>query len=124
MSGSEGRLFLVGGAAAADEERVEQAIARATQWLIGAQHARGYGRARSGATANRERGYVFCNRLLGRERPDLERRMAERMLARQQADGSWPQYADGPGNLSTTIESYFALKLTGLSPDEPALARA
>src|SRR5262249_44339042 len=44
--------------------------------------------------------------------------------ALQQADGSWPIFKDGPGNLSATIEAYFAMKLAGLSPDEPALTRA
>ena len=124
MNGSEGRLFLVGGTAAEGEGRVEQAIARASQWLVAAQHGRGYWHAPLEANATMEAEYVFFNRLLGREKPDLDRRMAERMLALQQGDGSWPQYAGGPGNLSTTIESYFALKLAGLAPDEPALVRA
>jgi squalene-hopene/tetraprenyl-beta-curcumene cyclase len=124
MTGGEGRLFLVSGTVAETGGRVEQAIARASQWLVAAQHARGYWHAPLEANATMEAEYVFFNRLLGREKPDLDRRMAERMLARQQADGSWPQYAEGPGNLSTTIECYFALKLTGLSADEPALARA
>jgi len=68
--------------------------------------------------------YVFFNRLLGRTRPDVERRLAERLLALQQADGSWPIYHRGPGSLSTTIEAYFALKLLETDAREPALARA
>src|SRR5207247_2995230 len=36
----------------------------------------------------------------------------------------WPIYAGGPGNLSTTIEAYFALRLAGHAPSEPALVRA
>ena len=35
-------------------------------------------------------------------------RLADRLVALQQEDGSWPQYKEGPGNLSTTIEAYFA----------------
>jgi squalene-hopene/tetraprenyl-beta-curcumene cyclase len=53
--------------------------------------------------------YVFLNRLLGRSRPDLDAQMAARLLALQQADGSWPQYWGGPGHASITIEAYFAL---------------
>src|SRR5437773_1811764 len=124
---SEGRLVLVGGTEAADDglrARAGQAIARATQYLVTTQHPHGYWHAPLEANVTMEAEYVFFNRMLGRERADLDRRMAERLLALQGADGSWPQYKDGPGNVSTTIETYFALKLAGLSADEPALARA
>src|SRR5437867_10637960 len=123
MSASEGRLTLVGGTAGEGlAARVAQAITRASQYLFATQHPSGYWHAPLEANATMEAEYVFFNRMLGRERPDLDRRMAERLLALQQADGSWPIYKDGPGNLSVTIEAYFALKLTGLSPDEPSLA--
>src|SRR5947199_179381 len=125
MSASEGRLTLVGGTAGEGlAARVAQAITRASQYLFATQHARGYWHAPLEANATMEAEYVFCNRLLGRERPDVERRLAERLLALQQADGSWPIYHNGPGGPSTTIEAYFALKLTGMSATEPALVRA
>src|SRR5438034_607550 len=124
---SEGRLVLVGGTEAADDglrARAGQAIARATQYLVTTQHPHGYWHAPLEANVTMEAEYVFFNRMLGRERADLDRRMAERLLARQGADGRVPQYKEGPGNLSTTIEAYFALKLAGRRPEEPALARA
>src|SRR5206468_3012723 len=125
MSASEGRLTLVGGTAGEGlAARVAQAITRASQYLFATQHARGYWHAPLEANATMEAEYVFFNRLLGRERPDVERRLAERLLALQQADGSWPIYHNGPGGPSTTIEAYFALKLTGMSATEPALVRA
>ena len=127
MSG-EGRLVLVNGTGDGEAEglggRAAQAIARATQYLATTQHPRGYWHAPLEANATMEAEYVFFNRMLARDRPDLDRRMAERLLALQQSDGSWPLYKDGPGNLSATIEAYFALKLTGLAADEPRLARA
>src|SRR5213594_4006229 len=125
MSASEGRLTLVGGTAGEGlAARVAQAITRASQYLFATQHARGYWHAPLEANATMEAEYVFFNRLLGRERPDVERRLAERLLALQQADGSWPIYHNGPGGPSTTIEAYFALKLTGMSVTEPPLVRA
>ena len=125
MSASEGRLTLVGGTTGEGlAARVAQAITRASQYLFATQHARGYWHAPLEANASMEAEYVFFNRLLGRERPDVERRLAERLLALQQADGSWPIYHNGPGGPSTTIEAYFALKLTGMSATEPALVRA
>jgi len=68
--------------------------------------------------------YLFFNRLLGRDKADLERRVVERLLALQQPDGSWPLHPGGPGDLSTTAEAYLALVVTGTGPDEPALTRA
>src|SRR2546429_1106532 len=124
---SEGRLVLVGGTEAADDglrARAGQAIARATQYLVTTQHPHGYWHAPLEANVTMEAEYVFFNRMLGRERADVDRRMAERLLALQQAEGSGRQYRGGQGTLSTTIEAYFALELAGLKADEPALARA
>jgi squalene-hopene/tetraprenyl-beta-curcumene cyclase len=123
MSAAEGRLTVVG-AGEGLGARVEQGIARATQYLLATQHARGYWQAPLEANVTMEAEYVFMNRLLGREKRDIEQRLAERLLGLQQADGSWPLWAGGPGHLSNTIEAYFALKLVGLRPEEPALARA
>ena len=58
--------------------------------------------------------YVFLNRILGRAEAATSSGGSPSGCSRlQQADGSWPLYAGGPGNLSTTIEAYFALKLAG-----------
>src|SRR5262249_15809968 len=43
---------------------------------------------------------------------------------RQLADGGWSLYEGGPANLSATIKAYFALKVAGVSVDDPALAQA
>lgn len=119
-------LVLVEGGAGAHglAERVTPAIERATSWFLDRQDARGYWCAPLEANATMEAEYVFFNRMLGRQKPDHDRRMADRLLATQRADGSWPLWAGGPPHLSNTIEAYVALKLTGLAPDEPALARA
>ncbi len=126
MTQTGGQLALVEGRAPAPGlgERAESGIRRASEWLFAHQHADGYWHAPLEANATMEAEYVFLNRILGRRRPELDRRMADRLLATQQPDGSWPLYWNGPGNLSATIEAYLALKLAGLSPDEPALARA
>jgi squalene-hopene/tetraprenyl-beta-curcumene cyclase len=47
-------------------------------------------------------------------------------LSSQEEDGSWavaPRYPYG-GNLSATIEAYLALKILGVSPDDPAMRKA
>ena len=46
------------------------------------------------------------------------------ILARQLADGGFNIYADGPSELSASIKAYAALKLAGLTYDDPHLSRA
>jgi squalene-hopene/tetraprenyl-beta-curcumene cyclase len=50
---------------------------------------------------------------------------AARWIRSQQCeDGSWAVYYGGPGELSTTVEAWVALRLAGDPPDAPHLARA
>ena len=42
----------------------------------------------------------------------------------QREDGTWATFYGGPGELSTTIEAYVALRLAGDAPDAPHMARA
>jgi squalene-hopene/tetraprenyl-beta-curcumene cyclase len=118
MSGGEpiGRTGLTG--------RLDVAIARATDALLARQYPGGHWQGIVEAAANLEAEYVFVNRLLGRHRLDEESRMADRLLATQGTDGGWPLAPGQPSHLSTTIEAYLALKLAGVAPDAPALARA
>jgi squalene-hopene/tetraprenyl-beta-curcumene cyclase len=124
MSTMDGGMRAVAATDAGRAPRLDEAIAAATRWSFAAQHPQGYWYAPLEANVTMESQFVFFNRLLGRNRSDLDRRMAERLVALQQADGSWPLYFGGPGHVSVTIEAYFALKLAGLRADEPALARA
>ncbi len=105
-------------------ERVANAVARATRALLDQQQPSGSWQGVVEAAANLEAEYVFLNRLLGRQRPDVDRRMGERLLALQQADGGWTVAPGLPSHPSTSIEAYFALKLVGIPVSEPALVRA
>jgi squalene-hopene/tetraprenyl-beta-curcumene cyclase len=44
--------------------------------------------------------------------------------SKQGADGAWANFHGGPGDLSTTIEAYAALRLAGDEPDAPHMRRA
>jgi squalene-hopene/tetraprenyl-beta-curcumene cyclase len=44
---------------------------------------------------------------------ERERKMANYILGKQTSEGYWTIYFGGPGDLSTTVEAYFALKLAG-----------
>jgi len=126
MSNADGQVMLIDEheRARTRAPRVTTAIDAAVRWSVEAQHPHGYWHAPLEANVTMESQYVYFNRLLGRQRPELDRQMADRLLALQQADGGWPQYHGGPSHASISIEAYFALKLAGLRADEPALVRA
>ena len=44
--------------------------------------------------------------------------------SQQRADGTWANFYGGPGDLSTTIEAYVALRLAGDEPDAPHMRQA
>jgi|HubBroStandDraft_1064217.scaffolds.fasta_scaffold10476_3 squalene-hopene/tetraprenyl-beta-curcumene cyclase len=49
---------------------------------------------------------------------------ATSILTRQLPDGGFNIYAKGPSEISATVKAYFALKVAGLSLDDPRLAQA
>lgn len=110
--------------AAARGPALDDAIARSQEYLLGLQAPDGYWHAPLEANVGMDAQYVVFNRFMGRRPQETEQRLAARMLATQADDGSWSLYHGGPGHQSTTIEAYFALKLTGVSADHPAMRRA
>jgi squalene-hopene/tetraprenyl-beta-curcumene cyclase len=58
-------------------------------------------------------------------RGEQETRMAANWIRSQQrADGTWANFHGGPGDLSTTIEAYAALRLAGDPPEAEHMRRA
>jgi squalene-hopene/tetraprenyl-beta-curcumene cyclase len=104
--------------------RLDEAIARAQQRLLGLQHPDGYWHAPLEANVGMDAQYIIFSRFMGRRRQETEQRLVARMQVAQSDDGSWPLYPGGPGHLSTTIEAYFAMKLSGVSADRPSMRRA
>jgi len=103
---------------------VDAAIHRSHEHLLGLQDPAGFwvGELEADTTITSE--YLLLRRLLGTSDPALEAKAARYLRERQSADGSWNLYEAGAGDLSASIKAYFALKMAGVSPDDPALARA
>ena len=68
--------------------------------------------------------YLMLTHFLGIGDEDTWRKLANHLLKTQREDGTWGQYYGSPGDLSTSVECYFALKLAGVSPDDPRMAKA
>lgn len=68
--------------------------------------------------------FIFLMHYLGAVDNEIMSGIARRIRDVQRKDGTWALYNDGPADLSTTIECYFALKLAGMDPSHPDMARA
>jgi squalene-hopene/tetraprenyl-beta-curcumene cyclase len=68
--------------------------------------------------------YIMLHHILGTDRGRPIAQAARYILDRQISDGSWELYWNGGGDLSTTVEAYCALKLSGYPADIPEMARA
>ena len=107
-----------------DTSRVDGALQRSQDHLLRLQAPAGYwlGELEADTTITSE--YLLLRHLLGTRDRDLEWKGVAYLRERQGADGSWNLYEAGTGDLSATIKAYFAMKMAGVPPTDPALARA
>ena len=81
------------------------------------------GKLRSNATITAE--YVFLRQALGHDLKADREALCQWFFSGQKPDGSWSiAPGDYSGNVSTTTEAYLALKILGVSPDDPRLRQA
>jgi squalene-hopene/tetraprenyl-beta-curcumene cyclase len=102
------------------ETRLEEAVEAATNRLLELQHPDGYwvGELESNVTMTAQ--HLFWHHVLALRTPELDRKIANELLARQRDDGTWSIWFEGPADLSTSIEAYAALKLAGVDPGTKA----
>ncbi len=67
-------------------------------------------------------GYVFAH--VATNTPLAHPAIIDTLHATQNSDGGWGLYLDGPSSLFTSVLSYVALRLVGLSPEDDAARRA
>ena len=97
---------------------IDDAVERGAGRLLSLQHPDGWwkGELESNATMIAE--HLFLLHFLGRRDPETDRLLANELLARRRADGTWSIWYEGPADLSVTVEAYTALKLAGVDPGE------
>ena len=109
-------------AATAELTQLDAAIERGTRRLLELQRPDGIwvGELESNATMTSQ--HLFWHHYLGLRTPELDRRIANELLARMRDDGTWSIWFEGPPDLSTSIEAYVACRLAGVDPGPRALA--
>ena len=92
---------------------------RACEHLAGLQHEPGWWQGELETNVTMDAEDLMLRQFLG-IRSEADTAAAARWIrSSQRADGTWANFHDGPGDLSTTVEAYVALRLAGDAPDEP-----
>ncbi len=101
-----------------------EALRSAVDWLLQRQDAQGWwsGELETNVTMTAE--HVLLLRFLGVSHEPIHDGAVRHILGAQREDGTWALYFDGPGDLSTTIEAYVALKVLGVDPARDEMRRA
>jgi squalene-hopene/tetraprenyl-beta-curcumene cyclase len=101
--------------------RLDRAIELGTRRLLELQRPDGIwvGELESNVTMTAQ--HLFWHHVLGLRTPDLDRRIANELMARMREDGTWSIWFEGPPDLSTSIEAYVACRIAGVDPGPVAL---
>jgi len=103
---------------------LEQGVTAALDWAEARQDPGGFWAGMLESNACIESEWLLAFHVLGYDYPHTDA-LVRGILQRQRDDGSWESYFDAPsGDINATVETYAALRLSGLSIDEEPLRRA
>lgn len=104
--------------------QIREAVSEAVFALLALQRNDGYWWFSLQANETIGSEFVFLMHFLGDVDDNILQGIANRILQVQREDGSWALYQDGPADLSTSIECYFALKLAGRDTGSEPMVKA
>jgi squalene-hopene/tetraprenyl-beta-curcumene cyclase len=108
----------------ATEPGLDEAIQQGVEVLLRQQDPAGFWVDELEADATITSEYLLLRRWLGIADAATEAKVIRHLQAIQLPGGGWPIYHNGPAEISATVKTYFALKMAGVSPDAPHMARA
>jgi squalene-hopene/tetraprenyl-beta-curcumene cyclase len=92
------------------------ALERACEHLLSLQAPAGWWRGELQTNVTMDAEDILLRELLGTRTAAETERSAAWIRSQQREDGTWSNFHRGPGDLSSTIEAYFALRLAGDPP--------
>jgi squalene-hopene/tetraprenyl-beta-curcumene cyclase len=92
------------------------ALERSRDRLLELQHEQGWWQGELQTNVTMDAEDMLLREFLGIRRSEETERSAAWIRSQQRVDGTWANFHGGPGDLSTTIEAYWALKLAGDDP--------
>ncbi len=103
---------------------LDETVDRGSAYLLSLQSPEGCWWAELEANVTMAAEHLLLEHFLGIAEANRWAQLVRYILNHQSADGSWPVYHNGQGDVSVTVEAYFALKLAGTDPDDPRMVRA
>ncbi|MER6629817.1 squalene--hopene cyclase [Streptomyces sp. NPDC000987] len=110
--------------AAGVRDAAVRAVGRATGFLLSRQDAQGWWKGDLETNVTMDAEDLLLRQFLGIRDEATTHAAALFIRGEQRPDGTWATFYGGPGELSTTIEAYVALRLAGDAPDAPHMAKA
>ncbi len=104
-------------------DAAHEALSRATAHLLSLQHPDGWWKGELETNVTIDAEDIFLRHYLGIASPETTSSTARWIRDHQRADGSWAAYHGGPGDLSTSVEAYVALRIAGDPPDAGHMSR-
>jgi len=92
--------------------------------VLGLQHAQGWWQGELETNVTMDAEDLLLREFLGLHDDKQIDSAARWIRSQQRADGTWANFFGGPGDLSTTVEAYVALRLAGDQPDAPHMRTA
>jgi len=108
----------------APSNAARDALARARDYTLGLQDAEGWWQSGFETNVTMDAEDLLLREFLGLHDDELIAATARWIRSKQRDDGTWATYFGGPGELSTTVEGYLALRLAGDDPDAPHMKQA
>jgi len=108
----------------AEHNSIDSATAAGLDWLELAQSEEGYWAGMLESNCCMEAEWLMAFHVLGVDYPDRAG-LVSGILSKQRDDGAWATYFEAPsGDVNTTVESYVALRISGVAPDAQAMRAA
>jgi squalene-hopene/tetraprenyl-beta-curcumene cyclase len=96
----------------------DETLTRARDFLLAEQTPAGWWKGELETNVTMDAEDMLLRQFLGIRTEEQSAMQAAWIRSQQRADGTWANFAGGPGDLSTTLEAYVALRLAGDSPDD------
>jgi squalene-hopene/tetraprenyl-beta-curcumene cyclase len=102
----------------------QDTLGRARDHVLGLQHADGWWQGELETNVTMDAEDLLLREFLGLHDEAQIAAAARWIRSKQRDDGTWANFYDGPGDLSTTVEAYVALRLAGDDVDALHMKRA
>ena len=105
-------------------KNLDSAIKKTQDYLFREQYDEGFwwGELESNPTMEAE--FILLHYFLGIRDEKKFIKLSNHIKNQQREDGTWGQYYGAPGDLSTSVECYLALKIAGYSENDQSMLKA